>query len=138
MKAFLCKVGIALCLVLVASTLWTEAFRAVARHQHRSTPAYNLSSITPEQQAAIDELACKFPLDRPLITQRDDEDTRWGLSWCDEVMGDYRMALNPKSDVEKVAHEYAHLMVWNTDGQADHGPLWGVAYAQCYVVLVGD
>jgi len=49
-------------------------------------------------------------------------------------------SLEPWSKQETLCHEWAHVLVSeagpvNCD---DHGPLWGVAYAECYRALWGD
>lgn len=39
---------------------------------------------------------------------------------------------------EVLAHEWAHLLVWDAVDTSDHGPIWGVAYARCYRILHGE
>ena len=34
-----------------------------------------------------------------------------------------------------LAHEYAHVLAWFWDDEADHGPAFGLAYACCWQFL---
>ena len=45
-------------------------------------------------------------------------------------------AVNGPTTPHVMAHEWAHMMVWDACKESDHGPLWGVAFSRAYRALV--
>lgn len=64
----------------------------------------------------------------------------YGLTSWNEIGQRFDIALDPRQPfstlLDTLIHEYAHAMTWNTQGEEQHGPAWGVAYAKCYNVSI--
>jgi hypothetical protein len=76
------------------------------------------------------ELPLEYEVELDLSEMED-----WGeTDWDGEG---FVMHIHPEAEAEVIAHEYAHAMTWDVPGDP-HGPVWGVAYSQCYQLLVEE
>lgn len=79
------------------------------------------------------ELEAEIPLGYPVLLGLGTSDGLWGESWWDDEAGAFRIQIargHPVIQRDTLLHEYAHCRVWETE--TDHGPFWGVAYAEAY------
>lgn len=65
-------------------------------------------------------------------------------SWAQTTWEGDRFLILIDNDVPRellnqvLAHEWAHVLVWDVPGECDHGPIWGVAFARAFSVLQGE
>ncbi len=92
----------------------------------------------------LDALTEHCPLNAPAHVQVHFIDGNfWGTARWQAKEGRYLIEVDSRQAQHSVAdtliHEWAHAMVWDAtqrDGDDGHGPLWGVAYARCYRVML--
>lgn len=93
--------------------------------------------------ALVDVLGEECGLNADVSLQVLSIDDYLGLTWWDEERGHYRIQIEGAQQMsailDSLIHEWAHAMVWDASqrpGDQGHGPLWGVAYARCYRVML--
>jgi len=67
----------------------------------------------------------------------------WGLCSWDEEAEQYVILVDSRQHfqglISTLEHEWAHAMVWDAsrdEGYDGHGPMWGVAFARCYRIVL--
>jgi len=116
-----------------------------------STPALTVAQETAEAPAgfepALFQRACEAlmehcPLNAPVRVQVQPLEGYYGRThWA----GQYEIAIEGRQPMQGVLdtliHEWAHAMVWDASEDpvyGGHGPLWGVAYARAYRVVMAE
>lgn len=92
----------------------------------------------------LSDLMLDCPLDAPARVEFLEIDAQvWGRTWWDQEAQMYRIQVDTRQPLhamlDTLIHEWAHAMVWNASKRAEdaaHGPIWGVAWARCYRVLL--
>lgn len=101
--------------------------------------------LSPVFGTALRALGRLAPLDAPLRLDITELEGRWGDAWFDPDTGEYVIRLSrdipgPEPDwaLTVLAHEWAHCLLLSVGHlcEDDHGPLWGVAFARCYRIIM--
>lgn len=105
-----------------------------------SSPAVIVEAKTSEFdqaafQAVVDALHAECPLPSDMFLGIKELEGVWGRTF---MSGRFLVieleARQPFQQLlDTLVHEWAHAMVWEAD-DADHGPIWGVAWARAYNV----
>lgn len=97
------------------------------------------SRLTKVIEALI--LECPLNADAVVVFRKIDANV-WGWTWYDARQGVYMIEVDTRQPIhamlDTLIHEWAHAMIWDASqgAGAPHGPLWGVAWARCYCVLL--
>lgn len=87
----------------------------------------------------VDALKTQCPLNADVRLVVRNVPNYWGYTIWNEEEEYYEIHLHARQAMHSLlytlVHEWAHAMVLDMQG-AQHGPLWGVAWAQCYRALI--